>query len=67
MYASGLQKIVLLRETLLNNVSVKMIGVSDKAPWRSVCDLSPKTINPTSMPLEAMQNLSLAGSQASPL
>ncbi len=53
--------------TWLKNASVNIIGVSDSAPCRSVCDLSPNTINPTGMSVLFWQYLSLAGSNASPV
>ncbi len=46
------------------------MGVIDNVPWRSVWDLSPKTINPTGMLsplLFGLQNSSLAGNQALPV
>jgi hypothetical protein len=46
---NGLQNLGLLRAARLKNVKMKMIGVNDNTPCKSVCDLSPKTINPTGM------------------
>ncbi len=51
----------------LKSVSVNVIGVSDSALCRSVCDLSPNTINPTGMSVLFWQYLSLTGSHASPV
>ncbi len=47
MYAIGLQKLVFLQADQLNKVSVNMTGVIAKAPCKSVCNLSPNTINAT--------------------
>jgi hypothetical protein len=46
---------------------VSIFGVSDSALCRSVWDMSPNTINPTGMSVLFWQDLSLAGSNASPV
>ncbi len=70
IYASGHHALLLFLNVLLNIVSVNITGVRDKAPWRSVCDLSPKTISATGMLLlESFwgQYRFLSGIQASPV
>jgi hypothetical protein len=53
----------------LNKVRVNMIGVRESVPCKSVCDLSPNTINGTGIVgcLVTAQYLFLAGNQASPV
>jgi hypothetical protein len=60
---------VLLHADWLNKVRVNMIGVRESVPCKSVCDLSPNTINTTCIVgcSVTVQYPFLAGNQASPV
>ncbi len=60
---------MLLHADWLNKVRVNMIGVRESVPCKSVCDLSPNTINATGIVcyLVTVQYLFLAGNQGSPM
>jgi hypothetical protein len=46
-YAIGRQKLALLQVVRLNKVRVKIFGVRQRVPFKSVWDLSPNITNPT--------------------
>ncbi len=53
---------------LLKKVGTKVMGVTERAPCKSVCDLSPKTTMANGMYFPSVpQNLLRAGIQASPV
>ena len=71
IYPIGLQNFVLFRAALLKRVKVKITGVRASVPWRSVCNLSPNTINATGIDGNQVsfgwKYLLFAGSHASPV